>query len=63
MSNRQVEVLAAVREHFSLNPLEPVPDPRELARTLWRRYLPYCPDEAEVEAALEVLTVEGEVLP
>ena len=57
------EVLPSLRELFSQHPSSTRSGPETLARLLWvLRYLPYRPSEFEIAAALEVLTVEGEVL-
>jgi hypothetical protein len=57
------ELLPALRELFSQHPTATRSGPETLARLLWvLRYLPYRPLVFEVEAALEVLSIEGEVL-
>jgi hypothetical protein len=54
-------VLFALRELFSQYPEAAQIDPERLADPLWR-YVPSRPHESQVEAALEALAIEGEVL-
>jgi len=54
-------VLFALRELFSQYPEAAQIDPERLADLFWR-YVPSRPHESQVEAALEALTMEGEVL-
>lgn len=56
------EVLPALRELFSQHPAAVSSGPEALARMVYvLRFLPYRPGVCEVEAALEALTLEGEV--
>jgi hypothetical protein len=54
-------VLFALRELFSQYPAAAQIGPEGLAELLWR-YVPSRPHESQVEAALEALAVEGEVV-
>jgi hypothetical protein len=57
------DVLPALREMLARRPHCADFDAKALSLVLWfRNYLPYPPDEAEVEAALEALRLEGEVV-
>jgi hypothetical protein len=53
-------VLLALRDLFSHYPAAAQECPEKVADLLWT-YLPSRPPESQVEAALEALTVEGEV--
>jgi hypothetical protein len=57
-------VLDALRSMLSQYPQAATAGPETLAELHYeRRFLPYRPETFEVEAALEALTIEGEVLP
>ncbi len=57
------DVLPALREMLNRRPHCCDFDPKALALVLWfRGYLPEAPDEAEVEAALEALRLEDELI-
>jgi hypothetical protein len=57
-------VLLALRELFSQHPVMTQSGCEALGRALYMlRFLPRRPEPFEVEAALEALMVEGEVLP
>jgi hypothetical protein len=57
-------VTPALRELFSQHPVMVYSGPETLGRTLHMlHFLPCRPETSEVEAALEALQVEGEVLP
>jgi hypothetical protein len=58
------DLLPAVRDLLSQHPAYQEHGACEVAEGLfWLRYMNYRPHEAAVEAALDALTVEGEVLP
>jgi hypothetical protein len=58
------DLLPAVRELLAQHPSYQQSGASEIAEDLfWLRYTSYRPHEAAVEATLEALTVEGEVLP
>jgi hypothetical protein len=58
-----LEVLPAVRELLTHQPSREYLDTHELADELQARgYMTYRPPEAAVEATLEALSIEGEVL-
>jgi len=58
------DVLPAVRELLTQRQLYQQRDASQIAEGLfYLRYMNYRPHEAAVEAALEVLRVEGELLP
>ena len=60
---RDLGVLLALRDLFSQHPAMIYSEPETLGRALHvLRFLPYRPETFEVEAALEALRVEGEVL-
>jgi hypothetical protein len=55
-------VLPSLRELFSQHPAMTQSGTETLSRALHVfRFLPYCPETFEVEAALEALRVEGEI--
>jgi hypothetical protein len=57
------DLLPALRGLFSQRPAAMQSGLETLARLLWvLSYLPYRPEESEVEIAMEALRVEGEVL-
>jgi hypothetical protein len=59
----EAEVLPVLRELFSQHPALTRSGAETLSRALFMlRFLPYRPDVSAVEAALEALEVEGEVL-
>lgn len=56
------EILPALRELFSQHPAAVSSGPEMLARMVYvLRFLPCRPGVCEVEAALETLTLEGEI--
>ena len=56
------EVLPALRELLSQHPGMTQSGLESLSRALYVfRFLPYCPNASEVEAALEALRVEGKI--
>ncbi len=58
------DLLPAVRELLAQHPSYQQCGASEIAESLYfLRYMSYRPHEAAVEAALEPLTVEGELLP
>ena len=55
-------MLPALRELLSQHPGMIQSGLESLSRTLYMfRFLPYCPNTSEVEAALEALRVEGKI--
>jgi hypothetical protein len=58
------DVLPALREYLSIHSQDATNDVADIAGTLYNlNVLTRQPLEAEVEAALEALTIEGEALP